>query len=132
MSCNQKGSFPVPSPHPQVRERSVTFASAVAMATVNPFDLLGAVDNDDPAQLLAAAAAAAAKQKADAKKAATAAATAGKGAQPAPAKLPTKPAPPAQAGEFDLGFFGCWIWGLGWVLFPSLGVDQKTLYGLNS
>ncbi|TVU20485.1 hypothetical protein EJB05_36693 [Eragrostis curvula] len=63
------------------------------MSTMNPFDLLGAVDNDDPAQLLAAAAAA--KQKADAKKAA--AATAGKGAQPAPAKLPTRPAPPAQA-----------------------------------
>ncbi|GJM89555.1 hypothetical protein PR202_ga05759 [Eleusine coracana subsp. coracana] len=63
------------------------------MATMNPFDLLGAVDNDDPAQLLAAAAVA--KQKAEAKKAA--AATAGKGAQPAPAKLPTKPAPPAQA-----------------------------------
>ncbi|XP_062180217.1 RGG repeats nuclear RNA binding protein A-like isoform X2 [Phragmites australis] len=63
------------------------------MATVNPFDILGAVDNDDPAQLLAAAAVA--KQKAEAKK--SAAVTAGKGAQPAPAKLPTKPAPPAQA-----------------------------------
>ncbi|KAJ1263781.1 hypothetical protein BS78_09G213100 [Paspalum vaginatum] len=65
------------------------------MATMNPFDILGADDNDDPTQLLAAAAAA--KQKADAKK--PAAAAAGKGAQPAPAKLPTKPAPPAQAAK---------------------------------
>ncbi|KAG0518939.1 hypothetical protein BDA96_09G220700 [Sorghum bicolor] len=58
------------------------------MTTINPFELLGADDNDDPTQLLAAAAAA--KQKAEAKKQA-AAATAG------PAKLPTKPVPPAQA-----------------------------------
>ncbi|WVZ99351.1 hypothetical protein U9M48_044672 [Paspalum notatum var. saurae] len=72
------------------------------MATMNPFDILGADDNDDPTQLLAAAAAA--KQKAEAKKPAAAAATAGKGAQPAPAKLPTKPAPPAQAlKEFRSG-----------------------------
>ncbi|KAL6851646.1 hypothetical protein ACP4OV_020210 [Aristida adscensionis] len=62
------------------------------MSTMNPFDILGADDNDDPSQLLAAAAVA--KQKAEAKK--PAAAPAGKGAQPAPAKLPTKPAPPAQ------------------------------------
>ena len=63
------------------------------MATINPFDILGGGDGDDPAQLLAAAAVAA--QKAEAKK--PAAGTAGKGAQPAAAKLPTKPAPPAQA-----------------------------------
>jgi plasminogen activator inhibitor 1 RNA-binding protein len=57
------------------------------MATLNPFDILGADDNDDPSQLMAAA-----------KKAATA--PAGKGTQaPAAAKLPTKPAPPTQAGE---------------------------------
>lgn len=79
------------------------------MATVNPFDILGADENDDPTQLLAAAAAA--KQKAEAKKQA-AAATTGKGAQPAPAKLPTKPAPPAEAGEFGVQLRGCWIWGL--------------------
>jgi plasminogen activator inhibitor 1 RNA-binding protein len=73
----------------------VTFAAAaVSMTTINPFELLGADDNDDPTQLLAAAAAA--KQKAEAKKQA-AAATAG------PAKLPTKPVPPAQAGEFGFG-----------------------------
>ena len=51
------------------------------MASRNQFDLLGDVDNDDPTHLLAAAE----------KKAAAA---------PAPAKLPTKPPPPAQAGEF--------------------------------
>jgi len=83
------------------------------MATINPFDILGADDNDDPTQLLAAAAAA--KQKAEAKKqaaAAAAAAATGKGAQPAPAKLPTKLAPPAQAGEFGVRLRGVWIWGL--------------------
>ncbi|WVZ55264.1 hypothetical protein U9M48_017874 [Paspalum notatum var. saurae] len=64
------------------------------MATLNPFDILGADDNDDPSQLIAAAAAAA--QKAEAKKAA--APPAGKAAQPAAAaKFPTKPAPPSQA-----------------------------------
>jgi hypothetical protein len=101
----------------------VTFASAVAMATLNPFDILGADDNDDPAQLLAAAAVA--KQKAEAKR--SAAAPAGKGAQPAPAKLPTKPAPPAQAGEFGLGFHGHWIWGLGCMLafLPFWGDDYR-------
>ncbi|KAL6851633.1 hypothetical protein ACP4OV_020197 [Aristida adscensionis] len=67
------------------------------MSTMNPFDILGADDNDDPLQLLAAAAVA--KQKAEAKK--PAAAAAGKGAQPAPAKLPTKPAPPAQEGSTE-------------------------------
>ncbi|CAO1945153.1 unnamed protein product [Urochloa humidicola] len=63
------------------------------MATLNPFDLLGADDGDDPSQLIAAAAAAA--QKAEAKKAA--AAPAGKAQPAAAAKLPTKPAPPSQA-----------------------------------
>ncbi|KAM0869694.1 hypothetical protein ACQ4PT_040512 [Festuca glaucescens] len=66
------------------------------MAAMNQFDILGADDNDDPSQLLAAAAAAAAAQKAEAKK--PPAAPAGKGPQTgAAAKLPTKPAPPAQA-----------------------------------
>jgi hypothetical protein len=55
------------------------------MASRNQFDLLGDVDNDDPAHLLAAAE----------KKAAAAPKPA-----PAPVKLPTKPPPPAQAGEF--------------------------------
>jgi len=66
------------------------------MATLNPFELLGADDNDDPSQLIAAAEAAA--QKAEAKK--SAAAPAGKAVQPAAAaKFPTKPAPPSQTGE---------------------------------
>ncbi|CAO2171283.1 unnamed protein product [Urochloa humidicola] len=62
------------------------------MATLNPFDLLGADDGDDPSQLIAAAAAAA--QKEEAKKAA--AAPAGKAQPAAAAKFPTKPAPPSQ------------------------------------
>uniref|UniRef100_M8AZE5 STM1-like N-terminal domain-containing protein n=1 Tax=Aegilops tauschii TaxID=37682 RepID=M8AZE5_AEGTA len=67
------------------------------MTTLNQFDLLGDIDNDDPSHLLAAAAAAAAK-KALANK--TEAAPAGKAGQTvAAAKLPTKPAPLAQAGE---------------------------------
>jgi plasminogen activator inhibitor 1 RNA-binding protein len=74
------------------------------MATLNPFDLLGDDEGEDPAQLLAKVAAAA--QKAEAKKPAPAAA--GKGSQP-PAKLPTKPAPPAQAGKSRVSglFAGC-------------------------
>jgi len=35
----------------------VTFPAAVSMATINPFDILGADDDDAPLQLLAAAAA---------------------------------------------------------------------------
>lgn len=66
------------------------------MATVNPFDLLGADDAEDPSLLTAA------QQKIEPKK--TAAPAAGKQQPPstkaAPqAKLPSKPAPPAQAGE---------------------------------
>ncbi|KAJ6803099.1 RGG repeats nuclear RNA binding protein A-like [Iris pallida] len=60
------------------------------MATVNPFDLLGDDDNDDPTQLIAAQ-----QQKiaTATKKAAPAAA----GATPAAGKLPSKPLPPSQA-----------------------------------
>lgn len=57
------------------------------MGTKNQFDLLVDVDNDDPSHLIAAAE----------KKAAAAAASPKPAAQ---AKLPTKPPPPAQAGEF--------------------------------
>lgn len=57
------------------------------MATLNPFDLLGDDDNDDPSQLIAAQ-----QQKIAPTKKALAP------AQPAkPAKLPAKPLPPAQA-----------------------------------
>jgi plasminogen activator inhibitor 1 RNA-binding protein len=68
------------------------------MATLNPFDILAADNNDDPSQLMAATAVV--TQKAEVKKAAMT--PAGKGTQaPAAAKLPTKPAPPAQAGELS-------------------------------
>ncbi|KAJ6805001.1 RGG repeats nuclear RNA binding protein A-like [Iris pallida] len=63
------------------------------MSTVNPFDLLGDDDNDDPLHLIAAAR----QQKAKAKAVAAAAAKKPAAAAPAADKLPTKPAPPAQA-----------------------------------
>ncbi|KAJ6815845.1 RGG repeats nuclear RNA binding protein A-like [Iris pallida] len=69
------------------------------MATVNPFDLLGDDDNDDPTQLIAAQ-----QQKiaSATKKAAPAAA----GAAPASGKLPTKPLPPSQAVREAKSNFG--------------------------
>ena len=70
------------------------------MATVNPFDLLGDDEGDDPTQLLAKAAALA--QKAEAKKAAAPPA-AGKGGAKTVANLPTKPPPPGQAGNDSRG-----------------------------
>ncbi|GFZ00708.1 hyaluronan [Actinidia rufa] len=57
------------------------------MATVNPFDLLGGDDNDDPSQLIAAQ-----QMKIEPKKPAQARAQ-----QAKPAKFPTKPVPPAEA-----------------------------------
>lgn len=66
------------------------------MATVNPFDLLGYDDSEDLSQLLAAQKQKSASKKADAS-AATVAIT-----QP-PAKLPSKPLPPAQAGQSLIG-----------------------------
>uniref|UniRef100_A0A5B7BP35 Putative Hyaluronan/mRNA-binding protein n=1 Tax=Davidia involucrata TaxID=16924 RepID=A0A5B7BP35_DAVIN len=66
------------------------------MATTNPFDLLGDDDNDDPSQLIAAQ-----QQKLPPppkKSPAPAPAQAAAAAQPSkPAKLPSKPLPPAQA-----------------------------------
>lgn len=67
------------------------------MATMNPFDLLGDDDAEDPSQLLAAQ-----QQKLAAapKKALPAQNKSGaQGQETKPAKLPSKPAPPAQAGE---------------------------------
>lgn len=64
-------------------------ASFAEMATVNPFDLLVDDDSEDPSQLIAAH-----QQKIASKKPAATA------APQAPAKLPTKPLPPAQAGQF--------------------------------
>ncbi|XP_068649804.1 RGG repeats nuclear RNA binding protein A-like [Aristolochia californica] len=61
------------------------------MATTNPFDLLGDNDNDDPSLLLAAQ-----EQKVVPKKTLTPAQS-NASQKPAPAKLPAKPLPPAQA-----------------------------------
>jgi len=66
------------------------------MATANPFDLLGDFDNDDPSQLIAAQ-----QPKMEQKKAL--APTQSPAQQPA-ARLPSKPPPPAQAGESVLKF----------------------------
>ncbi|XP_074573875.1 RGG repeats nuclear RNA binding protein A-like [Curcuma longa] len=57
------------------------------MATLNPFDILGEDDNDDPSQLIAVQ-----QQKLAAKKPAVPASV-----SPVVAKLPTKPLPPSQA-----------------------------------
>ncbi|RWW37327.1 hypothetical protein BHE74_00057580 [Ensete ventricosum] len=62
----------------------------VMMASINPFDLLGDDDSEDPTQLIAA------HQQKIASKKPTAPAAA---APQAPAKLPSKPLPPAQAGR---------------------------------
>ncbi|KAF3971131.1 hypothetical protein CMV_005235 [Castanea mollissima] len=70
------------------------------MASVNPFDLLGDDDNDDPSQLLAA-------QEHKLGPLAAKKPQAQPAAQPAkPAKLPSKPLPPAQAvreGKNEVG-----------------------------
>ena len=60
------------------------------MATANPFDILGDDDNDDLSHLIAVQ-----QQKIATKKPAPAAAPVS-----AAAKLPSKPAPPTQAGDF--------------------------------
>lgn len=71
------------------------------MATMNPFDLLGD-DAEDPSQLIAAEQlkAAAAAATAPPKKAAGAAQDQGKQAKPA--QMPSKPLPPAQAGQIPM------------------------------
>lgn len=60
------------------------------MATMNPFDLLGDDDSEDPSQLIAA-------QKIVPKKALAPTQAAAPAQQAKPAKLPSKPVPPAQA-----------------------------------
>lgn len=75
------------------------------MSTTNPFDLLVDDDNDDPSHLIAAAQ----LQKVAAKKPAAPAA-----APPAAAKLPSKPLPPAEAGE---------------LCFPSVCVFDRMNFG---
>lgn len=69
------------------------------MATMNPFDLLGDEDAEDPSQLIQKASAAApALPKKPAPAAQPKPAVEQQQAKPA-AKLPSKPLPPAQAGE---------------------------------
>ena len=65
------------------------------MATTNPFDLLGD-DAEDPSQLIAAEQ----LKAAAAASAATAAPKKAPAQQNKPAQLPSKPLPPAQAGQF--------------------------------
>lgn len=76
------------------------------MATMNPFDLLGD-DAEDPSQLIVAEQLKAAA--APPKKAATQEQGKQRGGQPQPnkpAQLPSKPAPPAQAGQLQTLFSG--------------------------
>lgn len=80
------------------------------MATMNPFDILGSDENDDPSQLVAAMSLEKPK-KAPAPPAAAAAAQRGKPT----AKLPSKPLPPTQAGE-------CWISSFGHSVFQCFFV----------
>lgn len=67
------------------------------MASTNPFDLLGDNDNDDPSQL--AAVAQPGKVATPKKAAPPPQKPAAPAAAAAAAKLPSKPLPPAQAGE---------------------------------
>ncbi|RVW50756.1 hypothetical protein CK203_076831 [Vitis vinifera] len=64
------------------------------MATTNPFDLLGDDDNDDPSQLASHL-----LKLAPAKKSSAPPPQAAPAQQAKPAKLPSKPLPPAQAGK---------------------------------
>lgn len=74
------------------------------MATLNPFDLLGEDDAEDPSTLIAAAQ----QHKAEPKKAQASSGKAAAGAKQPPtqnkalpqAKLPSKPLPPSQAGQY--------------------------------
>lgn len=68
------------------------------MADLNPFDLLGDDDNDDPSKLIAIH-----QQKVDPAKRASA--PAAPAAKKQPAKLPTKPPPPTQAGELQSAIY---------------------------
>lgn len=65
------------------------------MATTNSFDLLGDYDYEDPSQLVVAQP----QKVAEKPKKPTAPTQAQPASKPA-AKFPSKPAPPAQAGDF--------------------------------
>lgn len=64
------------------------------MATMNPFDLLGDNDNEDPSQLVSVQ-----LPKLGDKPKKPASAPQGNSAAKPAAKFPTKPVPPSQAGE---------------------------------
>lgn len=69
------------------------------MATLNPFDLLGDDDTEDPSQFIAAA-----QQKIQPPVAKKGPASAQPAKAAVQAKLPSKPLPPAQAGKIILFF----------------------------
>ncbi|CAK9149386.1 unnamed protein product [Ilex paraguariensis] len=70
------------------------------MATTNPFDLLGDDDAEDPSLLIAVQ-----QQKIAPKKAPASAPVAQQPPSKPAAKLPSKPLPPAQAGELSTQFW---------------------------
>ena len=92
------------------------------MATTNPFDLLGD-DAEDPSQLIAAEQ----LKAAAAASAATAAPKKAPAQQNKPAQLPTKPPPPAQAGQFLNFSILLLFFGFVFLLFYSLLFDLKNL-----
>lgn len=69
------------------------------MATVNPFDLLGDDDAEDPSQLIAAKQAAAVTAPPSKKGPAQTKPVPSGAQQNKPASLPSKPLPPFQAGK---------------------------------
>lgn len=75
------------------------FRDCFQMATLNPFDLLGDDDAEDPSQLIAAKVAAVATAPLSKKGPAQTKPLPSGAQQNKPASLPSKPLPPAQAGK---------------------------------
>ena len=93
------------------------------MATVNPFNLLGDDDNDDPSQLIAAQQNKIEPQKAPIQTQAQ---------QDKAAKLPSKPLPPAQAGELSIHFLNlsiCYVCvGVGVGVYRCVYTSSRFIY----
>ena len=89
------------------------------MATVNPFDLLGDDDNDDPSQLIAAQ-----QKKIEPKKAPIQA----QAQQAKAAKLPSKPLPPTQAGELSIHFLNLSIFCVCRCVYTSSRFIYTSIY----
>lgn len=87
------------------------------MATTNPFDLLGEIDNDDPSQLIIAAQQQQLKA-APKKTLPPAQAAAAQKQTPVPGKMPSKPLPPAQAGKKKNFFFSPYNFSMN-CIFPA-------------